>query len=385
MDIVSLAAITVLCGVAAVFFFMQSSRLREEIDGLQSKASDAESDARKQSDRAESMRKKLEAARNAAAEQDQGTDKGHKRVNELKDEIKRQTTSLEKAAAEKKALERRTRKAERRAEELQAVVAGRGLKAPAETDEPAASAPVAGEPKAPVDAHAEQRALRRAELEAEKSERILEIERLRTQRELSQSERLAEEERAELAKLRDEREVMTERIMGTEQNLRIAQRKLEDNRRAYIVTAQKLALAGDELFRLRGKTDEVPETKPLPTPEELANELGAEQARSARKPAAKKKTAKKKKAAAKEPAAETEEAKESAAKTEDANEPAAKPARNTRKKATSAKPKATKATKTKDDKTPTADASEAAAPVEAPAKDDKNAVKSTVRRRKRAQ
>jgi hypothetical protein len=334
MDIVSLAAITVLCGVAAVFFFMQSARLREEIDALEGRSSNAEADARKQGDRAEAMQRKYEAARNAAADQERGSDKGRKRVNELKDEIKRHSTAVEKAATERKALERKLRKAERRAEELQAVVAGRGLKAPAEPDEPAEAAPVAAAaPAAPVDAHAEQRALRRAELEAEKSERILEIERLRTQRELSQSERLAEEERAELATLRGEREVMSERIMGTEQNLRIARRKLEDNRRAYIITARKLALANDELFRLRGKTDEVPEGKPLATPEELAIELGAEKARSAPKPATKKKAKKDKKDKKDKPTetavtSEPTEAAEAAPTTEAA--PASKPKRKTR-------------------------------------------------------
>ncbi len=343
MHIVSLAAITIVCGIAAVFFFMQSSRLRETIADLDTRAGEAETEARKQSDRAESIRRKLEAARNEASEKGQGGG-ARKRLNELKDEVKRQTAALDKVNAGQKTLERRARRAENRVEELQAVISGRGLKVPSEED-------VAPPPPAPVaepvtaDPEVERRALRRAELDADKAERILEIERLRTQRELSQSERLAEEERAELAQLRDERDVMAERIMGTEQNLRIAYRKLEANRRAYIVTARKLELADDELFRLRGKTDEVPERKPLPTPEELAIELGAEEARQARKGGTKAAA----KATEDEPAA-AEAADSEATQSDDsqAAEAAAdddKPARKsrgTRKKAAGSKARSTK-------------------------------------------
>ena len=287
MDIVSLAAITILCGVAAVFFFMQSARLRDDKADLQRKAAEAEADARKQADRAEAMRRKLELARNDGSEHERELDKSRKRLNELKDECKRQTTAAEKATGELKALDRRARAAERRAAELQAVVEGKGLKAPVERSEPepvVAAAPVA----APTgDPEAARRALRRAELDAERAAQKLEIERLRTERELSRAGRLAEEERAELKQLRDEREVMTERIMRTELGMRIARRKLEDNRRAYIVTAKKLEQAEDELYRLGGKDIEVPERKPLATPEELAIELGAEEARKSRKPAKK--------------------------------------------------------------------------------------------------
>ena len=113
MDIVSLAAITILCGVAAVFFFMQSAKLREEQTEQLRKSDEAEAEARKQTDRAEAMRRKLEAARNDGSENERELHKSRKRLVSLKEESKRQAVALEKATADLKGLDRRVHTAER--------------------------------------------------------------------------------------------------------------------------------------------------------------------------------------------------------------------------------------------------------------------------------
>lgn len=281
MDTLTLGVVAIACGAAAVWLFMRASRLGEELAALQKKTDDADVEARKQADRAETMRKKLETARNEAAEGERELKETKRKCAELRDEIRSANASLERTQGDLKETEKQTRKLERRVEELDALVNAKGLKAP----ERAAPEPV--EIAAPVtnaapDAFAQKRELRLAELEAERTERLLEVERLKTERVLASAGRMAELERVEFETLRKEREAMAERIMKTELERRIAERKLEDNRRAYIITARKLELATDALFRLTGAGDPPEDSVPLLTPEELAIELGAEAVRNTR-------------------------------------------------------------------------------------------------------
>lgn len=284
---VPLILIAIVCVAAAVFFYNKAAKLSDTIDSAQSEAESAKAEARKNGERAEQLRKKYESVRDTTADHEKAAKDARKKASDMKAELQKFRTESEGASKKLKSLERQARRSEQEVAELRSMIDARGI---------IAKAAPKPEPEAVVVEHApvevapanDSRALRMAELAEKKEERRLEFERLQNERETLRNSRLAVEEREELEKLRGSSQALYDQVFARERELRVAHRKLEHNRQAYIVTAKQLDLVEDELYRvIHGK--ERPESDmPLPTPEELVIKLAtADAAKAPKKPATK--------------------------------------------------------------------------------------------------
>jgi hypothetical protein len=304
MDVVTMAVVAVACAGAAFWFFSKASGLQDGVQAAEADAESAKNEARKNADRADQFRKKYEAVRESTADNEKAAKTAKKKANDFKSEVKKLRSELDSTSADAKKLDRRARRAEQEAAELRALVDDRPTKRKKRAPEPEPVERVV-EVRKPTDDPTKQ--LRIAELEAKKEERRLEFERLQNERETMRNERLTVEERAELEELRGSSGKLYTQVFEREQELRIAQRKLEQNRRAYIVTAKQLELLEEELFRVKNGTERPEDDKPLATPEELIIQLAAKEAAKAgpKKKKPKKAPAAAKKAPAAKPAAAT--------------------------------------------------------------------------------
>lgn len=250
MDILSLAILAGVCGAAAIYLWLALSRTQLELTALQERIGKAESEASKASERAETLRKKLEGTRETVSKDDKQLKEARARATESKEEVKRLQAAAKRSEQLIEELQTAARKAEVRIEELSAM-AQLPRKAPAVVAAPVVEVPA--EPAAPREPIPEDPriALRRAELEAEREQRQLEVQKLRQERDSWRIEQQQSSDREELQRLRVERERLGKMVFERELDLRVLSKKAEDNRRAYIVTMGALDLAEDELYRLK--------------------------------------------------------------------------------------------------------------------------------------
>ena len=256
MDILSLAILAGVCGAAAIYLWLALSRTQLELTALQERIGKAETEASKAAERAESLRKKLEGTRETVSKDDKQLKESRARAAEAKEEVKRLQAAAKRSEQLIEELQAAGRKAEGRIEELSvmaqlprkapAVVAAAVVEAPAEPAAPREPPP----PREPIPEDPRV-ALRRAELEAEREQRQLDVQKLRQERDTWRAEQQQNSDRDELQYLRIERERLGKMVFERELDLRILSKKAEDNRRAYIVTMGALDLAEDELYRLK--------------------------------------------------------------------------------------------------------------------------------------
>lgn len=254
MNVLVLASVAALCGLAAIWLWLQQSKGADLLKKALDRADKAEADARERADRVDALRKKAEAPREAAPKDDKALKETRAAMVVAKEEVKRLQAVLKRAEQENQDIQIKQRRAEARVEELaNALAAGAYKKAPP-APEPIAAPPPAPEPRAevPVDPAAEERAqLRRAELEAERAARIAEAEKARTEREAARAARNDDKLQEFVDKLKGDRERLKQMLFDRELVLRIERKRSEHNRRAYMMTMGALELAEDELYRIK--------------------------------------------------------------------------------------------------------------------------------------
>jgi len=253
MNIMVLALLAAACAALAIWLWLQSSKLQDEIKALTDKADKAEAESRAQAERADGFKKRYDQSREVAGKEDKGAKEFKAQAATAKEEVKRLQALLKKTEAENHDMQAKLRKAESRAEELSHALAERSHKKPAPVvEKPAAEAapPPPAQPQAErvVD---EATLLRRAELEAERAARVAEAEAARTEREAARAARQDDKQKEFIDKLKAEREGFRKMIFERELALRVLERKTERTRQAYIVTMGALDLAEDELYRLK--------------------------------------------------------------------------------------------------------------------------------------
>lgn len=254
MDILSLAILAGVCGAAAIYLWLALSRTQLELTNLRESIGKAEGEAAKASERAEAMRKKLEGTREQVSKEDKQLKESRAVAAAAKEEVKRLQAAAKRTDQQIEELHVAARKAEARIEEL-SVMAHLPRKAqPVVTAPPVVvQAAEPAPPPAPREPMPEDPkiALRRAELEAEREQRQLEVAKVRQEREVWLAEQRQRTDREDAERLRSERERVNRMLFEQELELRILHKKAEDNRRAYIVTMGALDLAEEELYRLK--------------------------------------------------------------------------------------------------------------------------------------
>lgn len=256
MNVMVLASVAALCGLAAIWFFLQHSKNQELLRKAQDRADKAEADARKEAEKAEAARKRVEQPRDAAPREDKLLKETKAVAVAAKEEVKRLQAAVKRAEQEKHDLEIKTRRFEGRVEELTHALEAASHKkpaavvvAPAPAPEPIAASPVR---EAPAEVVLDERALlRKAELEVERAARMAEAEKARTEREAARAARSDDKLQEFVEKLKAERERLRQMLFDRELVLRIERKKGEHNRRAYMMTMGALDLAEDELYRLK--------------------------------------------------------------------------------------------------------------------------------------
>ncbi len=260
MNSMTLAIVAAVCGALAIYLWTAQSKLNDEIKRLRDEADKARADARKEADRAEAARKKADAPRDGGpAKEDKAAKELKAQAVAAKEEVKRLHAALKRAEQEDHETQIKLRRAEARVEELAAALqmpSKKAVAAPAPQAPPPVPEPVRAEPVELADdpqqaERAEQAALRRAELEAERAARQAEAEQARTEREAARAARQESKDQEFIAKLLDQREHLKHLVFQRELELRILDRKQEHNRQAYIMTMGALELAEDELYRLK--------------------------------------------------------------------------------------------------------------------------------------
>ena len=254
MEMMVLGVIAAGCGAAAIYFWMASSRLKEEASAVEERANKTIAEARKTADRAEKISKKAGKHQADTSVADRALETARAKVAELHNETGRLATIEKKLSGELEHTGRDLRKATRRLEELEAMLSLRGgLEPEARRDDDDDEAPpvvVAAAPAVAVTSAADvEKQLRLENLVREREERSLEAERLRIERDRLRNEQMAKKDLDELAELRREKERWLEMLFERERNLRVESRKGRDNYRAYIITKGQLDLALDELYR----------------------------------------------------------------------------------------------------------------------------------------
>lgn len=254
MDVMTLAVLTAICGGAAIYMWMSTSKLQDQLTGLRARADKAEAETGKATERAETLRKKLEKQSAGNAIEDRSAKESRARVAEVKEEVAKTRAALKRAEQTAEELAAKLRKADSRIDELQVMA---NVKRPT----PVAAPPVVvapveqvavEPPPAPTPVEDDPRwQLRRAELDAEREQRDLEKQRLRQEREAFRATQDDERLRETLGKLQVDRDRWRHEAMVREMDLRMAWRKAEHNRRAYMMTMGALDLAEDELYRIK--------------------------------------------------------------------------------------------------------------------------------------
>jgi chromosome segregation ATPase len=242
-----LALVAVVCGAAALYFWTTLAKLQEQVQKISDRAEKAEGEERKAQERAEAMRKKLEKTAEAVAKEDRGQKDTAQRVASIKEDVAKARSGQKKAEDALVELQTKHRKAEHQLEELQLVVNElKGRKKAAVVVEEEAPAP----PPPPF-VEDPKVAARRAEYEAERALRQVELDKLRLEQAAVREEQQIGRVRDQLNKLRGEREWIINELFEMRLALRVTNQKAEDNRRAYIMTMGALDLAEDELYRLK--------------------------------------------------------------------------------------------------------------------------------------
>ena len=256
MNVMVLASVAALCGLAAIWLFLQQSKNQELLRKAQDRADKAEADARKEAEKAEAARKRVDQPRDAAPKEDKLLKETKAVAVAAKEEVKRLQAAVKRVEQEKNEIEIKTRRFEGRVEELTHALEAASHKkpsavvvAPAPAPEPIAAPPVR---EAPAEVVLDERALlRKAELEAERAARMAEAEKARTEREAARAARSDDKLQEFVEKLKAERERLRQMLFDRELVLRIERKKGEHNRRAYMMTMGALDLAEDELYRIK--------------------------------------------------------------------------------------------------------------------------------------
>ena len=251
METTILAALAFFGGGAAFWFWSQLGKAQADLQAASARAKDADSEASKQAERAESFRKKLETARGETAKEDGSADKHRQRAAAAKEEQKKLASQVKRLEDEVHSLGLKLRKAEVHAEGLEGVLHERATRKPSVTMPAAVAVVAAPEPERPPPAEDPKWAVRRAEAEAEKLTRQAEIEKLRTERDAMYAQKRDQKTEEFIGKLKDERGRLSKMVLEREMELRTAWRLAEDNRRAWIMTMGALDLAEDELYRIK--------------------------------------------------------------------------------------------------------------------------------------
>jgi hypothetical protein len=253
MEVMSLAALAVVCGAVAIYLWMSLGKLQDQLNGLKSRAEKAEGEAGKATDRAETLRKKLEKQGDSNAYEERSLKEARTRASEAKEELQKTRAALKRAEQQAEELSLKMRKAESQIEELSVMAQVR------RPVQPVVVAPVqAAEPVAPPQPMvAEERAddpkiaLRRAELEAEREARELERQKLKQERDTQRAQQDDVRLRELCDRLAQERDRWRHEALGRELDLRISRKMAEHNRRAYVMTMGALDLAEDEVYRMK--------------------------------------------------------------------------------------------------------------------------------------
>ncbi|MSQ82965.1 MAG: hypothetical protein EXR77_08620 [Myxococcales bacterium] len=261
MNITVLALLAAACGGFAIYLFAAQSKLHDTIKQLRHDGEHARADAKKEADRAEALRKKLDSPRSGAASKDDKPGRDDKDIKAqlvaAREQVKQLQAAVKRGEIENNDSQIKLRRAEARVEEL-----GNALHHPpkkvalaAVVIEEAPAPPPVPEREPELDADREERmersAARRAELEAERTARLAEAEQARAERDAARAARQESKDQEFIAQLKDQREHLKHLVFVRELDLRILERKAEHNRRAYMMTLGALDLAEDELYRLK--------------------------------------------------------------------------------------------------------------------------------------
>lgn len=247
MNAMVLAVVAVVCGAAAIWMWMQQGRSAEAHKKLAERVAQAEAEARKEAERAEGMRKRLDAVRETAPKDDRPLREARAQAATAKEEVRRLQAHLKRHEQDTAELQVRLRRTETRADELAQALAERQGKKPAVIETP----PVAVVAAPVVRAADPAIEVRKAELEAERAARIAEAEKAKADREAARAARQDNQQQAFIDQLKAERERLRQLVFERELQVRILVRKSEHNRRAYLMTMGALDLAEDELYRIK--------------------------------------------------------------------------------------------------------------------------------------
>lgn len=253
MEVISLAALAVVCGAVAIYLWMSLGKLQDQLNGLKLRAEKAEGEAGKAESRAETLRKKLEKQGDSNATEERGLKEARARATEAKEELQRTRAALKRAEQQAEELALKMRKAESQIDELSAMAQVRRpqqapvVQAPVEAIAQPIAQPVVAEERADDP----RIALRRAELDAEREARELERQRLKQERDAQRAQQDEVRLRELCEKLAQERDRWRHEALGRELDLRISRKMAEHNRRAYVMTMGALDLAEDELYRIK--------------------------------------------------------------------------------------------------------------------------------------
>ncbi len=259
MESTSLVLIAAACGGAAIYFWTLVGKLNDQLNKRGEQAGRAEAEAAKANERAETLRKRLEKAGESTAKEDKGGKELQSRLTESKEELQKVRAALKRSEAQSDEAALKLRKTEQQIEELQGMLAIRKPLAVVAPVVVAAPSPVV---EAAVPREEDPKyALRREELRAEREARDLERDKLNQEREAARSERDTAKLKEWAEKLKNDRDHWRDQALRREHEVRLLLRKVEHNRRAWLVTNAMLDLADEDLYRLRHGR-ELPEHEP---------------------------------------------------------------------------------------------------------------------------
>ncbi len=257
MEVMSLAALAVVCGAVAIYLWMSVAKLQTQLDGFRARADKAEAEAGKATDRADALRKKLEKTGDSNAYEERSLKEARARASEAKEELQKTRAALKRAEQQTEELALKMRKADSQIEELQVMAQVRRPQAAAPVVVQPAPEPVQAAAPAPTEPRPDdpQLLLRRAELDAEREQRELERQKMKQERDAQRAQSEEQRLREVCDQLAQERNRWRQEALGRELELRITFRKAEHNRRAYVMTMGALDLAEDELYRIKHGTE----------------------------------------------------------------------------------------------------------------------------------
>jgi colicin import membrane protein len=232
---VGAAVLAVLC----IALFVRSMELTSSHNELRDQVASAQREARKLKEQLTSKASKLQAKSQEASKSGKSTRDQRARLGQLSEDLQQAKTESEKAKERVRELTGATDRLRIEREELrQDLARAQARKAPA------APAPVAVETAAPV-ADPAPAVAARIEPDAPRSPTAV--------------ERDLERAQEDLERLRGSHQNLKRRLVETTADLRLASRKNENNRRAYMITQLQLDLAQDEVYTLKhGRPPEMP-------------------------------------------------------------------------------------------------------------------------------